>query len=193
MPGGVVADRIDGDPVGDIELVVVLLQRTQDHGVADAGGQHVIDLRAQPVISACTTTRFEGELVEECGRFNRLACRADTLGDRPPSPSWRNSTSVLGLSVLRHSLAASHRLRRKVSTVSTRYFAVLPPDFLRPASTPAADTTEGAAPPVPEGAVMVTLKSFGIMSVGYRSKTAHESRRLSRVFRTSSRVIVPFL
>jgi len=40
---------------------------------------------------------------------------------------------------------------------------------------------------------MVTLKSFGIMSVGYRSKTAHESRRLSRVFRTSSRVIVPFL
>jgi len=60
-------------------------------------------------------------------------------------------------------------------------------------SAPAVDTTEGAAPPVPEGAVMVTLKSFGIRSVGYRSKTAHESRRSSRVFRTSSRVIVPFL
>ena len=58
---------------------------------------------------------------------------------------------------------------------------------------PEVQTKDPELPPVPEGAVMVTLKSFGIMSVGYRSKTAHESRRLSRVFRTSSRVIVPFL
>jgi len=49
--------------------------------------------------------------------------------------SWRNSTSVLGLPALPHSLPASHRLCRNVHTVSMRYFAVLPPDYLRPAST----------------------------------------------------------
>jgi hypothetical protein len=28
------------------------------------------------VVSADTTTRFEGELVEDCGQFNRLDCLA---------------------------------------------------------------------------------------------------------------------
>ena len=46
VPGGVVADRIDGDEIVVSELGVVVFQATQDHRVTGSGRQELVDLRA---------------------------------------------------------------------------------------------------------------------------------------------------
>ena len=82
VPGGVVADRVDGNPVTPVEFGVVSLDSPQDHGVAEAGGQHVVDLLAQLVVSTDTTPRLEMGLAKESGQLHRVDCLADTLSER---------------------------------------------------------------------------------------------------------------
>jgi hypothetical protein len=79
LPSGVVADRIDGDPITVIELGVVVLQGAQDHRVAGSSGQHVVDLSAHAVVPAYPASGLQVEPVDLRDRHYRVAVSSGVL------------------------------------------------------------------------------------------------------------------
>jgi hypothetical protein len=82
MADGVVADRVDGDPVKLVEFGVVVPQGAQDHRVACPACQQVVDLDPKGVISAHAAPGLKVKTIVARGQPVQRRCLVQHVSDR---------------------------------------------------------------------------------------------------------------
>ena len=96
---GVVADRIDGDPVALVQLRIVLFEGAQDHCVASATAQEIVNLLPHFVVAAHTAARLHREPVDAGGQLVEWRCLGGNLTECLQLRHGRSPSRVRGLSI----------------------------------------------------------------------------------------------